>query len=354
MSHLPPKPPGTAAAVEAPQAPDSGIEPTVFLEALDALHKVSSAPEFIAWTRAHLRRLLPHGALICGVGRIQGRGAVPIAVLADEFPGDYLDAIEAPDGQYHTPTMQRWLVSGEPQLFEAEASAAGTDPEWLRLFLDSGLRNIAAHGVFDVARGYASYFSLHRIPGRLGESHRRTLRLIVPHMHVALLALLRGAPQGDCASGLPTVSESCHPVPPTHAGEAEGGGSQRPADDTLPKLGKAVLSGREREVLHWMREGKTNPEIALILGLSFKTVKNQVQSILVKLRVSNRAQAVAKAIAAGLLAPDSRKPASTMSPAAFEGESLALLQSPRRAKREERGSRILAAPRLRAAPGEPG
>lgn len=147
---------------------------------------------------------------------------------------------------------------------------------------------------------------------------------------------------------------SPHSVPPTHAGAGEGGGSQRPADDTLPKLGKAVLSGREREVLHWMREGKTNPEIALILGLSFKTVKNQVQSILVKLRVSNRAQAVARAIAAGLLAPDSRTPASTMSPAAFERESLALLQSPRRARREERGSRTLAALRLPAAPGELG
>lgn len=268
MSQLPARLGATALAA-APQPPDPRAEPTLFFDALDALHQVSSAPDFVAWTRAHLRCVLPHGALICGVGRIEGRGALPLAVLTDDFPGDYLVAIRGPDGQYHTPTMQRWLASGEPQLFEADAPAAGTDPEWLRLFLDSDLRNIAAHGVFDVARGYASYFSLHRIPGRLGESHRRALRLIVPHMHVALLAVLQRAAQCD---GSPA-----------------------------PRLG-----AREREVLHWMREGKTNAEIALILGLSFKTVKNQVQSILVKLRVNNRAQAVAKAITAGLLAPEPR------------------------------------------------
>jgi DNA-binding CsgD family transcriptional regulator len=57
-----------------------------------------------------------------------------------------------------------------------------------------------------------------------------------------------------------------------------------------------TLSAREIAILQWLQEGKTNWEIAAIEGRSVLTVKNQVRSILVKLRVNNRAQAVAKAI----------------------------------------------------------
>ena len=62
-----------------------------------------------------------------------------------------------------------------------------------------------------------------------------------------------------------------------------------------------VLSGREVQVLNWVRNGKTNQEIAMILDISPLTVKNHMQKILRKLNVSNRAQAVAKAIAARIM-----------------------------------------------------
>ena len=55
-----------------------------------------------------------------------------------------------------------------------------------------------------------------------------------------------------------------------------------------------MLSEREAEILRWMRAGKTNQEIGLILNISPFTVKNHVQKILRKLNVTNRTQAVAK------------------------------------------------------------
>jgi transcriptional regulator EpsA len=54
------------------------------------------------------------------------------------------------------------------------------------------------------------------------------------------------------------------------------------------------LSERERQIMHWIARGKTNPEIGCILRISEFTVKNHVKSIFSKLDVSNRAQAVAK------------------------------------------------------------
>ena len=61
------------------------------------------------------------------------------------------------------------------------------------------------------------------------------------------------------------------------------------------------LTSREREVLALLVEGRTNPEIAEILVVSKSTVKFHVSSILTKLQVSSRTEAVAKALQENLL-----------------------------------------------------
>ena len=53
------------------------------------------------------------------------------------------------------------------------------------------------------------------------------------------------------------------------------------------------LSPRECEVAHWVAEGKTNPEIALILSASPRTIEKHMEKILEKLGVENRTSAAA-------------------------------------------------------------
>lgn len=60
----------------------------------------------------------------------------------------------------------------------------------------------------------------------------------------------------------------------------------------------AALSAREREVLHWVGEGKTNHEIGVILGISARTVQTHLEHVFAKLGVVSRAQAVAEALRA--------------------------------------------------------
>ena len=55
-----------------------------------------------------------------------------------------------------------------------------------------------------------------------------------------------------------------------------------------------TLSPREREVMEYVARGLTNTEIAAALVISPITVRNHVSSILTKLQVSNRTQAVAR------------------------------------------------------------
>ncbi len=63
----------------------------------------------------------------------------------------------------------------------------------------------------------------------------------------------------------------------------------------------AALSAREAQVLALVVDGASNVEIARELGIAHNTVKNHLRSILSKLGAKNRAQAVAHALARGLV-----------------------------------------------------
>jgi DNA-binding NarL/FixJ family response regulator len=56
------------------------------------------------------------------------------------------------------------------------------------------------------------------------------------------------------------------------------------------------LTPRESEILTWLAHGKTDREIANLLGLSEKTIHHHVERILDKLQARNRTHAVARAL----------------------------------------------------------
>ena len=78
---------------------------------------------------------------------------------------------------------------------------------------------------------------------------------------------------------------------------------------TASVLGEHVLiealSAREQEVLEVLARGASNREIARVLMIALNTVKRHVKAILEKLGVSNRTQAVTRALYLGLLTQES-------------------------------------------------
>lgn len=61
------------------------------------------------------------------------------------------------------------------------------------------------------------------------------------------------------------------------------------------------LTPREREILNYMAQGYANKQIATELGISEQTIKNHVTSILRKLNVNARTEAVVVAIKQGII-----------------------------------------------------
>ncbi len=66
------------------------------------------------------------------------------------------------------------------------------------------------------------------------------------------------------------------------------------------------LTPREMEVLGLLAQGKSNPDIAAQFVISRATVKVHVERIIRKLGVSDRTQAVVRAIETGLITPETR------------------------------------------------
>ena len=73
-----------------------------------------------------------------------------------------------------------------------------------------------------------------------------------------------------------------------------------PGLELLPnaaEVGPEGLTPRENEVLYWLAHGKTDAEIAALLGLSPRTVQKHLEHIYIKLGVETRTAAVMRSMA---------------------------------------------------------
>lgn len=77
-------------------------------------------------------------------------------------------------------------------------------------------------------------------------------------------------------------------APPSNAVRPPCSGTIQVDDTHLAALG---LTPRERQVMQWLTQGKRDREIAIILGLSPRTVEKHVCHIFEKLNVETRTAA---------------------------------------------------------------
>lgn len=125
--------------------------------------------------------------------------------------------------------------------------------------------------------------------------------LKLPEAAQAWLARLRGPskPRGEAASFAFTED----PLLRLHYAGTIGGTEfllqlSRDSAASLPaEFGRNLgLTAREGEVLSWLSKGKTNRDIAQILGLSPRTVDKHLEQVYAKLGVENRTAAAAVAV----------------------------------------------------------
>ncbi|OGI69376.1 MAG: hypothetical protein A2W18_09990 [Candidatus Muproteobacteria bacterium RBG_16_60_9] len=123
------------------------------LEALrQSAADVRTVDDYKEWTKANLRSILPHQAMISGWGHRHAGGVGLDLMVTVDFPAEHLDKIRNRVGALDTPILWRWLVTEKPVTFDADNPWPDAPPQWLESFRGFGLRNVLAHAQWDTER----------------------------------------------------------------------------------------------------------------------------------------------------------------------------------------------------------
>jgi transcriptional regulator EpsA len=249
------------------------------LRLIEGSLQVKRQHQFYLWTQGDMQRLVPHRLSTCGSYDL-GVHALTFHVLNTQpLPAELVATL----ANAHSPVMQHlqtewskvrqtcWIdMSG---LVGRDASA--------RMLVEHGYRWLMVSGMSRPARpNDIESFFVFGLPGCTpDEQSAHGLAMLLPYLHVTLVR----------------VHGHERELSPGRSNLALGMGSAMDKGRTV-----SAITEREREILSWVREGKSNQAISEELGISALTVKNHIQKILRKLGAANRAQAVAKAMSMNL------------------------------------------------------
>ncbi len=118
--------------------------------------------------------------------------------------------------------------------------------------------------------------------------------------------VLKDIPPEDLAPAVRTVANGGALLDPSITSRLIGRFARTLATDTAIRQRLDMLTDRERDVLAHLAAGANNAEISAALYIGAATVKSHVSSILAKLGLRDRAQAVVFAYESGLITPGQR------------------------------------------------
>lgn len=214
-----------------------------------------------------LSSLTPFDFAICGLARKKMDNTLEsYEVLNVSYPPEWLELYIAKGYHQVDPIVRKNFSDFSLQYWGETYKAHRPPREFLSSAEDFGLKNGYTLGVRNLCGKQGSLFSL---SGNSIERHPRTelvLQNVIPHFHQALSRILKPESQADRRS--------------------------------------KPLSAREKEVLQWLKCGKSSWDISVIMGISERTVNYHIYNILGKLDAVNRTQAVAVAMEEGLIGID--------------------------------------------------
>jgi DNA-binding NarL/FixJ family response regulator len=115
--------------------------------------------------------------------------------------------------------------------------------------------------------------------------------------------LLKDSPRADLIAAVRAAAAGDALLAPSVTRRLIEAFARRPAETSPSPAQLASVTARERDVLMLMARGRSNAEIAAALVVSEATVKTHVGSLLAKLGLRDRVQAVILAYETGLIVP---------------------------------------------------
>ena len=245
----------------------TSIAPETLLRIMKDSLAIQSHFQLLLWMQGDFQEALPHDAMISFSGALGGETFH--YDIVSPLPGLRTSQIPASTiHNFRAGLHQRWSKSNGQVTTACLENGIGED-----LFIKSKkselhhIKHVIFHAIPDTRFKADHLYIMLRKDGSFSDAERKYFELLLPHVDAAVRKI----------DGLP-VMEPERVTPPI----------------LLSALLKSGLTTREIEILEWVRNGKTNIEIGMILDISSFTVKNHLQRIFRKINVSIRAQAVGK------------------------------------------------------------
>jgi len=235
------------------------VELAARAQTIEALDRILDEP---------LKTLLGYEVMLCGTGFYTEKGGFGYRFHQHGFPLEYFAGLVNPgEGHIDTPLMGQWRRTGKPVYFQGGRDDARFPAQWVENLNQFDLRNILGHGIHDRHGILGDYFIFARLADPVGSEHAAILEVVTPSLCFALnRAMQNEESQGKFVG--PVI---------------------------------ALISKRQREILQWIYQGKTNWEIAKIIGITEETVKYHVDQAMSRLNAKTRAQAVGRALEIGAI-----------------------------------------------------
>lgn len=228
---------------------------------------VKSHFQLLLWMQGDFQEVIPHETLVSLSGTIQSNTYYYDIVS----PTPNIRSLKIPHRRisaFRNSVHQHWSGCGG-RVTSISIGDDSDNPLDAAAFHESlrDMKHMLIHAIPDTRFKADHLYVLLRQEAAFNSSERKLFELMLPHIDAAVRKI----------DGLPVIEPE-----------------QETAPILINTLIKSGLTTREIEILEWVRNGKTNIEIGMILEISTFTVKNHLQRIFRKINASNRAQAVAK------------------------------------------------------------
>jgi DNA-binding CsgD family transcriptional regulator len=215
-----------------------------------------SLAELSPWLEGPLRNFFPFRGLVLGCGELVAGQLKVTHMLAVGHEDAYLRQIATTFELERRGSLSWWFSTRQPFYIDPRSPPAHTSEFELWEIEQFGLGNVAGHGVLNVKANAGTFFGFAGVKEPLCEWHLEALRLMAPVLNDLLL---------------------------THVGI-----SQQQTHNALSQLTK-----RQTEIVRHVAAGLNDKVIARSLGITEKTVRNQLVDVYKKLDVHKRTELIA-------------------------------------------------------------
>ena len=233
------------------------FEDNSYLDTVEACFNAQNNLDFIQEVQPKLAELL--GSQMLYAGTYNAIDQSSNFSYNFNFPNVFTQQVLLPNCEFIKPYTNLWKQSGKPVFSSNEEPSCGTSLP-VAIGKSFGLKNVVYHEMDGFHNSVPTYFLFANLT-QWNSQTSRLIELLTPTLYHLVVRLSNATKTNNYSE----------------------------------------LTKREKEILSWVCEGKTNDEIGMILSISKWTVKAHLKNIMTKLNVSTRSQAVRQAISRQLI-----------------------------------------------------